>query len=60
MQLLTTLKDWLSMIDDGKPVDVMYLDLQKAFDKVPHRTYQAGRIWCTWSDSLLDIRFSFQ
>ena len=26
---LATLNDWFSMIDDGKPVDVIYLDLKK-------------------------------
>ena len=24
-------------IDEGSPVDIMYLDFQKAFDKVPHQ-----------------------
>ena len=35
-QLLTTLQDRMRFIEEGKSVDVIYLDLQKAFDQVPH------------------------
>ena len=34
-------------VDDGLPVDVIYLDFQKAFDKVPHQAK------ITWYGKLL-------
>ena len=36
-QLLEFMEDITEAIDDGKEVDVIYLDLCKAFNKVPHR-----------------------
>ena len=35
--LLLFLEDITKEVDSGKPVDVLYLDFSKAFDKVPHR-----------------------
>ena len=34
--LLSFLEEITSYVDDGFPVDVLYLDFSKAFDKVPH------------------------
>ena len=34
MFLFEEINKW---VDDGSPVDVIYLDFQKAFDKVPHQ-----------------------
>ena len=34
--LLEFLEYVTDAVDSGKPVDVIYLDFQKAFDKVPH------------------------
>jgi hypothetical protein len=34
--LLSVLDNWTSCLDDGIPVDVMYLDFSKAFDCVAH------------------------
>ena len=30
-------KEITKWVDDGSPVDVVYLDFQKALDKVPHQ-----------------------
>ena len=35
--LLCFLDEITKWVDDGSPVDVIYLDFQKAFDKVPHQ-----------------------
>ena len=34
--LLTTLEDWTSILEDGDCIDVAYLDFHKAFDLVSH------------------------
>ena len=34
--LLTYMEGVTRMLDEGKNVDIIYLDFDKAFDKVPH------------------------
>ena len=36
-QLLVTINDWVESLENGEPVDAVYLDLQKAFDTVSHK-----------------------
>ena len=50
-------------VDDGHPVDVIYLDFQKAFDKVPHaRLIKKVKAHCingkilTWIEAWLSGR----
>ena len=36
-QSLMFFEEITKWVDDGSPVDIFYLDFQKAFDKVPHQ-----------------------
>ena len=36
-QLLTALEGWTTSLQNGIPIDVVYVDFSKAFDSVPHR-----------------------
>ena len=36
-QLLTAMEGWTTVLQDGIPIDVVYLDFTKAFDSVPHK-----------------------
>ncbi len=36
-QLLLVIEQWTEMLDSGDALDVVYLDLQKAFNSVPHK-----------------------
>ena len=37
LQLLRIVNEWTLHLDERKPNDILYLDFQKAFDKVPHK-----------------------
>lgn len=34
--VLSTLDHWTRILDEGSPIDAIYLDFSKAFDSVPH------------------------
>ena len=64
--LLDFLHDIYEMYEEGRAVDTIYLDFQKAFDKVPHRKLLnkveshgiSGHIHCWISDWLCDRKQS--
>ena len=61
--LLCFLEDITKWVDDGSPVDVVYLNFQKAFDKVPHqrlliklKAYGIGESMINWIQAWLTDR----
>ena len=62
-QLLSQLEDWTNYLDDGNPVDIVYLDFRKAFDSVPHvrlinkeASYGVNGLLLRWIQTFLSQR----
>ena len=52
--------DWTYILDQGKQIDAIYTDFEKAFDKVPHRglliklkAYNIGAELLSWIEAFL-------
>ena len=61
--MLCFLEEITKWIDEGSPVDIIYLDFQKAFDKVPHqrllfklKAHDIGDVMIDWAEQLLTDR----
>ncbi len=37
MQLLLVIEEWVDILEEGYPMDVIYVDFKKAFDSIPHQ-----------------------
>ena len=59
-QLITTLNDITKTTDSGLQTDIIFLDLSKAFDKVPHYSLCRQQIIILWNqreDPIMDTKF---
>ena len=63
LQLLRIVNEWTLCLDERKPTDILYLDFQKAFDKVPHirlisklQAYGIDGNLLSWINSFLSNR----
>ena len=63
LQLLVVMEEWLEVLDRRGAVDVVYLDFQKAFDRVPHqrllsklKAYGVGGNLLQWISAFLSNR----
>ena len=61
--LLCFFEEITKWVDEGSPVDVIYLDFQKAFDKVPHQrlilklqSHGMGNSIINWMEQWLNDR----
>ena len=43
--ILCFLEDVTKWVDEGSPVDIIYFDFKKAFDKVPHQRLLLKQNW---------------
>ncbi|KAI8480560.1 hypothetical protein Bbelb_416830 [Branchiostoma belcheri] len=62
-QLLVVMEEWTRLLQEGKPLDVVYLDFRKAFDTVPHvrllrklERYGVGGNIRNWVEDFLRLR----
>eukprot|EP00112_Aurelia_sp_Birch-Aquarium-sp1_P009649 Seg2101.5 transcript_id=Seg2101.5/GoldUCD/mRNA.D3Y31 product="RNA-directed DNA polymerase from mobile element jockey" protein_id=Seg2101.5/GoldUCD/D3Y31 len=67
LQLLCALESWIEAIDEGNSVHVIYADLRKACDKVPHkrllekcRSYGFTEQIMSWLDKFLETKSSVE
>ena len=37
LQLLNIMDEWTECLENGGPINTIYADFEKAFDKVPHK-----------------------
>ena len=44
LQLVKVMEYWTSMLDRGENINCIYTSFRKAFDKVPHKRFQA-KLW---------------
>ena len=63
MQLLKILDKWAELLENGGQIDVIYTDLEKAFDKIPHKrlisklsTYGLNKDIISWIEAFLNNR----
>ena len=63
LQLLAVLDLWTEAIEDGYPIDAIYMDFRKAFDTVPHRrllgklkAYHVSEALIEWIECFLSDR----
>jgi len=62
-QLLEVMEDITAILEDGSPIDIVYLDFKKAFDSVPHqrlllklKSYGIGGCVIDWLEGFLSER----
>ena len=51
--VLETLEDWTKALDNGYGIDVIYLDFQKTFDKIPYKILLKKLKWYGFDEKLL-------